>query len=132
MKIQTLAALLVAGMGTSAFADMPDGRGGRTAPQASRVEARHAESHRMCCRDAAALAAAKDVVGSPAELKARGHLAWVSRGDEPIPMLACCKRHASVQQEYASPAERKALGHLGTRDSKTIRATVDSDSHTCC
>src|SRR5688500_16332153 len=53
------------------------------------------------------------VASSPAELKALGHLAWVSRQDVAPSRHACCEVAVSANRVVVSPAEVKALGHVG-------------------
>ena len=121
-----VAALAIAAVTVPAFADVPDGRGGRTAPwKLSQPDAVAAPAH-ACCGAIAALT--ERTVSSPAELKALGHVAWVSRKDDPSGVSPCYKQVVYRPATYASPAELKALGHVAARDS----SAAPSVTRTCC
>jgi hypothetical protein len=63
---------------------------------------------------APSFAAAQQVATNSAELKALGHLAWVTRANDPKPApRACCNKKARLTtQSAANSAEVKAIGHL--------------------
>ena len=131
MRIKrVLAVLSIGAFVTPAFADMPDGHGGRTSPQAQ-MQAAQPQSARVCCQIRTDRAA-RQTVGSPAELKASGHLAWVARSDEPSILHACCKETRSNQVIYSSPAELKALGHVAPRHASGVSTSAVPESKTCC
>jgi hypothetical protein len=106
-----LATLALAALGTQLLADIPDGHGGRTSPQASprRVEA----PPHACCppRQVFSATAARPAV--PAERKTVGEVVWGSRHmtvvSETVP---CFKMTRPEVQTYSSPAELKAIGHV--------------------
>jgi len=120
-----LATLVVATIAWPASGDLPDGRGGRTSPQATGVSAGHG---RACCHRPER-ARPLHVAKSPAELKAFGHLAWVLRGNDPVPAENCRARSSAPPRGYASSAELKALGHLarplGRDDRRVIARCCD-------
>jgi hypothetical protein len=60
-------------------------------------------------------AAEKQVATSPAEIKALGHLAWVTRANDPRPAPpSCCNKKDGriTTQTAVSPSELKAIGYL--------------------
>ena len=118
--------LAFATLAVPAFADVPDGQGGRTAPWRANQPVAIAATAHACC-DAVA-APAPRIVSSPAELKAVGHVAWVSRNATPAGTSPCYKRVAYRAATYSSPAERKALGHLAAREVVPAPAAT----RTCC
>ena len=123
-----VAAFAIAAFVTPVRADVPDGHGGRTSPtgllnkKAEAVAAVHA-----CC-DKPNAHKARLVATRPAELKAMGHLSWVSRANDPKPAMACAKRVPVAPAAYRSSAEAKALGHLAGRSATTVTAGAQA----CC
>jgi hypothetical protein len=83
-----LTTLAMAALVSPVLADIPDGHGGRTSPQAPHTTAAPAPRH-ACCPTTGSSTPSQRVT-SPAELKTLGHLAWVSRGDEPAATKVCC------------------------------------------
>jgi hypothetical protein len=122
MSIKTVIAVLaLATLVTPAFADMPDGHGGRTSPQASTQNV--APATRSCCPSAAGTTARTPT--SPAEVKAMGEVAWAARTKKTATAEFPCYKKATVPAPvYASSAELKALGHMGqsTAAGATARA----------
>jgi hypothetical protein len=114
---QILVAAAVAALVTPSFADIPDGQGGRTSPQA-RVASASPASVKACQRACPRRAAVdpRDVATTPAEIKALGHLAWM-RTSAPRQEQPCNKKPAVRTVPYRSPAELKAAGYLARRDS---------------
>jgi hypothetical protein len=119
-------ALAIVVLTLPAVADVPDGHGGRTVAWKLNQSAEAASAH-ACCQAVVAPPAGQ-IVSSPAELKALGHLAWVSRKDVSTAAVPCFKRTAYRPAVFASPAERKAIGHIAARDTATTRSRVG----TCC
>lgn len=118
--------LAFASLTVPTFADVPDGRGGRTAPwKANQPVAIAAPAH-ACCD--AVVVPVERIVSSPAELKALGHVAGVSRNETPSGTSACYKRVAYRPATYSSPAELKAFGHLAARNV----VSAASATRTCC
>jgi hypothetical protein len=113
----------------SAFADVPDGRGGRIAPSNLNAPVTAAPAPHTCCNFVIA-PAATDVVANPADLKAMGHVAWISRGDVAARPLPCYKHIAYRPAAVASPVEAKALGHVAARNIAPARRTC-CDSGRC-
>jgi hypothetical protein len=106
-------------------ADVPDGHGGRTSPQAlsnNSVAAPH-----FCCDKIAGRA--RQMATNPAEMKALGHLAWVSRAGDPLPAMRCYKNVALAPTAYRSPAELKAYGHLAN---VSAAAPAAREAAGCC
>jgi len=119
-----VAVLVIAAVGSPVLADIPDGHGGRTSPQATPRAAVERLAHGCCPRH---VVAAPAPPASPAEVKAIGEIAYTSRyGVRTTETIACYKMAGPPAQTYASSAERKALGH-------TTRASVASkrDSQCC-
>ena len=120
-----LAVLAAAALVAPVSADISDGHGGRTSPHGSPANEPAVTVHACCPK---AVPAARQVASSPAELKAMGHLAWVSRANDPIAAPACFKRVAHRPVQYRSPAELKASAHLAVRSAAATKATAG----TCC
>jgi hypothetical protein len=118
--------LAFATLAVPAFADVPDGRGGRTAPWKANQPAAIAAATHACCD--AVVAPAERIVSGPAELKALGHVAWVSRNERPSRISPCYKRVAHRPATYSSPAELKALGHVAARNV----VSAPSATRICC
>lgn len=112
------------------MADIPDGQGGRTSPQASR---RHfaATSDHVCCPRAIVNAA--PLSASPAEMKAIGEVAWDSRyGTKTTETIACYKMATNRTVAYSSASELKTVGHLNRTPVASIgQATRCCDSMIC-
>jgi hypothetical protein len=118
--------LAFATLAVPAFTDVPDGHGGRTAPWNANAPAAIAAPAHACCD--AVVAPAGRIVSNPAELKALGHVAWVSRSETPSGAGPCYKRVAHRPATYSSPAELKAFGHVAARDV----VSAPSATRTCC
>jgi hypothetical protein len=101
------AALVVAVAVGPLAADVPDGRGGRTSPQAVSVTQPGAPDHACCDRAAPAVRPAPARTG--ADIKARGYLAQIGVPDAP---RACYKRMPLLPRVGTTPAELKARGHV--------------------
>jgi hypothetical protein len=112
MSLKHVIALLAsAALVTPVFADVSDGRGGRTSPQASPGNAPPAP---QACAAKAVAKPSTPVAASPAELKAVGEVASASRTKTAaVDTRACYKRLRVSAPVYASSAELKAVGHLG-------------------
>jgi hypothetical protein len=104
-----VAALGMAVVVAPVFADLPDGHGGRTAPQGSHTVVVASPSH-ACC-DTLAPPTTRIAAG-PADVKARGHLAGIARADDPIPAMPCYKSRPTAPAVYTYSAELKATGHV--------------------
>jgi hypothetical protein len=127
MTKRILTTLAMAALVGPALADIPDGHGGRTSPQAANhAPATAARRHDCCARTK--VSTPRLVVSSPAELKALGHLAWVSRGDEPVSSPACYKSTPVREVKYNSPAELKTLGHLAS----SAAPAAHTETKLCC
>lgn len=116
------AVFAVAAVITPGFADVPDGHGGRTSPSTvlNKKTEQVVAPARACCNRPKTHKTGQ-VVTSPVELKSAGHLAWVSRANDPEPAMACSKRVPLAQVSYDSPADLKASGHVAVRDATTVR-----------
>jgi hypothetical protein len=114
---QIFIAAAVAALVTPSFADMPDGRHGRTSPQAAVVNGADVSPAKHCQRACPRrdVANSREIVTTPAEMKALGHLAWV-RTTAPRQETACNKKPIVRTVQYPSPAELKAVGHLARPD----------------
>jgi len=116
----------------TAFADVPDGRGGRTSPQGLNAKpAAVTAGARACCNKTKGNAG-KQAVSAPAEVKGLGHLSWVSRVNDPTPAMACSKRDRAAQTTYGSPAELKARGHLASAAVPAVAAVKGCCTDALC
>jgi hypothetical protein len=95
-----------------AFGDVPDGRGGRTAPQAKATPIVFTPGYGCCHK---AIVRPHLQAAGPADTKALAHLAWVARANDPVPATGCTKRIASERVAYGFAPEVKALGHVAAR-----------------
>jgi hypothetical protein len=105
-------------------ADVPDGHGGRTSPQA--LTSQSVPPAHSCCDKITG--SHRRLTGNPAEVKALGHLAWMARSGDPVPAMRCYKHAPLVQTVYRSSAELKASGHLAN----TRAASTPSHTASCC
>jgi hypothetical protein len=106
MSIRNIVAVFaVATLGAPLLADIPDGRGGRTSPQASR-RAATTPAHACCPRTTVST---QPQPISAAEKKAIGEVAWNSRyGAKTAHTVACC-RGACPTLVQSSQAESNAV-----------------------
>lgn len=116
----------VAALAATTYADVPDGRGGRTSASKAQAAVSAPAAPHACCSYVAPVPAA-DVVANPAELKAIGHAAWISRGDVTPAATACYKRVTYRPATAPSPVELKTRGYIAARDVRPVGAT-----RTCC
>jgi hypothetical protein len=122
-----IATLALAALVTPAFADMSDGHGGRTSPQAS---ADNTPTAPHACAAKAGAGASTVAATTPAELKAMGEVAWASRTKTAdVDTRACYKRMPVSAPVYASSAELKTVGHLGRNT--TIASARCCESQAC-
>jgi len=122
------ASLTMVAFAATAFADVPDGRGGRTSPQGLNAKPAAVTAAARACCNKMANNARRQAVSAPAEVKGLGHLSWVSRMNDPTPAMACSKRDRAAQATYGSPAELKARGHLASQAAVPAVAAVKG----CC
>jgi hypothetical protein len=120
-----VAALVVAVSAGPLLADIPDGHGGRTSPQAT-PQARVMRTSHACCPRHVVKPPAPPA--SPAEIKALGELAWNARhGTSANELIECYKMTSGPAPRYASSAEQKAIGHA-----RRAAAPAKADSAQCC
>jgi hypothetical protein len=111
MTVRTaVASLAFVAVTTPLLADIPDGRGGRTSPQASPRAAEVSTPAHACCPRRIVSAPASPA--SPAERKAAGEVAWLSRNGTRTSERIPCFKMTGQPPVFASPAERKAVGHV--------------------
>jgi hypothetical protein len=131
MKTRSIAAVIAVTVAAGPlFADMPDGHGGRTSPQASpRAVAPPAHA---CCPQTTRVATNAQPL-APAERKAIGEVAWTSGHLTTLTgKVACYKMNARATTPYSSPAELKAVGHLDRSPAPTRTASAPCcDSASC-
>jgi hypothetical protein len=107
------------------MADIPDGQGSRTSPQASARNIVATSAHACCPR---AIVSAAPLPASPAERKAIGEVAWDSRyGTKTTETVACYKMATSRTAAYSSASELKTVGHLNR-----TAVAASSDATQCC
>ena len=126
MSTRRLVALLALGaLAGPLVADVPDGRGGRTSPQAAPKPVVAASAPHACCPRASTALAARP--SSPAEVKALGEIAWQTRyGVMTIDAIPCYKMATVLAHATASAAELKAIGHARKP------ARIEHASTECC
>jgi hypothetical protein len=127
MSKRFLAAFAVAALVAPVFGDVPDGHGGRTSVYGLNSKTAVVAPAHACC-DKAGVHKGGQTATSPAELKASGHLAWVTRANDPKPAMACYKQWPAQPVAYKSPAELKAVGYLAT----TGAAATSVTTRACC
>ncbi len=126
MSIRNAAAvMIVAALGSPLLADMPDGRGGRTSPQATPRAAAVTPAPACCHRT---LVSVPPRPASAAEKKMVGDVAWSARPGTVSVATECSGGGASAPRTYASGAELKARGHAA---SAPVVAASCCDSGLC-